>query len=429
MRYTSIPNQLFIKNRKKLASLMEGESFAILRSSDSMPRSGDLFYPFRQSSDLFYTTGINQEKTSLVMCPSHEDESLREVLFILKPSVHMEIWEGKKLTMEEASAISGVRTIMWEEEFTSFIDSLSKKYKQAYLNKNENPRYASSIKLGDERYAEHFQNKYKRTAVKRLAPLLTSLRTIKEPEEIEVLRKACSITKEAFLNVLKCTKPGMFEYEIEAEIIHTFIKRGANGHAYEPIIAGGKNACYLHYTKNNDLLKHGDLLFMDFGAEYANYASDLSRAIPINGRFSNRQKDVYQAVLHVLKEARSMLRVSTTISEYHKEVCKIMEKQLIGLGLFTEENVKAQDPKNPLFFQYYMHGTSHFIGVDTHDVGSKDQPLEPGMVFSCEPGIYIPTEGIGIRLENDILITNGDPIDLMADIPIELEEIEELMNS
>lgn len=429
MRYTQIPVSLFIKNRKKLLKLMDDNSFAIIHSSEQMPRNGDLFYPYRQSSDFFYLTGIEQEQSVLFLCPKHPDESLREILFIRKPNEHLEIWEGQKLTKDYASKISGIATIMWDDEFTPYIEKITKQIHTVFLNKNDNPRFSSPIKSKDEIFTQKFKETYTDVSVKNIAPLITMQRMVKSKAEIEIIKQACNITRNAFYRVLEKTQPGLYEYEIEAEIIHEFIRHGSSGHAYEPIIASGKNACYLHYTKNDTKIQNGDLVLMDFGAEYANYASDLSRTIPANGKFNKRQKEVYSATLRVLKQARSMLRVGTMLDQYQKEVGKIMESELIGLGLFTKADAERQDPKSPLYFKYFMHGTSHFIGIDTHDIGDKTIPLQEGTILSCEPGIYIPEENIGIRIENDILVTEDGPVDLMEDIPVEIEEIEDIMNN
>jgi Xaa-Pro aminopeptidase len=297
-----------------------------------------------------------------------------------------------------------------------------------YLNTNENIRFANKVPYNELRFAKAIMEQYPLHKYERAAPIMKSLRTIKSAQEIELIQKACNITEKAFHRVLKFLKAGVMEYEIEAEITHEFIINRANGHAYTPIIASGANACVLHYVENNQKCKDGDLVLLDFGAEYAYYASDLSRTIPVNGKFSKRQKSIYNAVLRVMKEAIPMLVEGNTIDNYHKEVCHVMEKELIGLGLFSNKDVLQQNPNNPLYLKYYMHGTSHYMGMDVHDLGSKQEPLKAGMVFSCEPGIYIQEEGIGIRLENDILITKNGPVDLMKTIPIEIDEIEELMN-
>lgn len=429
MRYSPVPSKLFIKNRAKLATKLNGNAIAMIHSNHQMPRNGDLFHPFRQSSDLFYLCGIEQEETALLLFPSHPESSMREILFIRRPNEEMEIWEGKKLTLNEAQKISGIENIRFIDELDSVYKQLAISADKLYFNRNENPRASSAIATKDEIWFNAISKQFPLHTFCRLAPLLTECRLYKEPEEIDLMKKACSITDEAFRAVLKDCKAGMKEYEIEAILSYHFTRLGANGHAYEPIIANGKNACYLHYNKNNNTLKSGDLLFMDFGAEYANYSADCSRAIPVSGRFNPRQADIYNAVLRLMKQAKQMLRPGVLLPEYHKEVCKIMDSELIGLGLYTKEEAMNQNPQKPLYFKYYMHGTSHFMGLDTHDVGDKQTILKPGMVLSCEPGIYIMGEGIGIRLENDILITNDEPIDLMGNIPVEKDEIETLMNT
>ncbi|MFC2137981.1 aminopeptidase P family protein [Bacteroidota bacterium] len=428
MKYSPIDNNLFIKNRNKLIKLIEKNSLIILNSNDEMPRNGDQDFPFRQNSDLFYLSGIDQEKTILTICPDHPNPKYQEILFVVKTNKEIEIWNGHKYTKDEATQTSGIKTVHWLEQFETILKELMSFAQNVYLNSNENIRFSSDVPYKDLRFAKEIKEKFPVHNYKRVAPLITSLRVIKEKEEIKQLQHACDITKNAFLRLLKFIKPGVKEYEIEAELIHEFTHNRANGHSFSPIIASGKNACVLHYVDNNNVCNDGDLVLLDFGAEYANYPGDCSRTVPVNGKFTERQKELYEATLRVFKKARNMLRPGTTINEYHKKVCKIWEEEHIKLGLYTKEDVKKQDPSDPMYFNYYMHGTSHFIGLDVHDVGSKDQILEPGMVFSCEPGIYIAEEGIGIRLENDILITKGDPIDLMAEIPIEIDEIEQLMS-
>jgi len=322
--------------------------------------------------------------------------------------------------------ISGVKTVRWLDDFDNTFRDLMARAEFVYLNQNENPRFTTEVPSRDLRFMQQLRHDYPLHAFERLAPLLTDLRMVKEPEEIEMISRACEITGDAFGRVLNFVKPGVLEYEVEAEISHEFLRNGASGHAYPPIIASGANNCILHYNQNDQVCKDGDLLLLDFGAEYGNYAGDCSRTIPVNGKFSPRQRQVYEAVLRVLRKASRMLVPGTTIDKYHSEICKIVESELIDLGLFSREDVEKQDPENPLFFKYYMHGTSHFMGLDVHDVGSKQHPLRKGMVLSCEPAIYIPEEGFGIRLENDIIV-DEEPVDLMAHIPIEPDDIEALM--
>ncbi|KAF0199279.1 MAG: Xaa-Pro aminopeptidase [Bacteroidetes bacterium] len=426
MRYQPIPSDLFVRNRLKLEKKLKPGALAVILANDEMPRNGDQCFPYRQSSDLFYLTGLDQEKCVLTLFPNHPVEAMREIIFTVKTSDLMVTWYGHKYTLEDARLISGVKTIKWLDDFDSVFRELMSRAGIVYLNQNENPRFSTDVPSRDLRFMQQLRNDYPLHNFERLAPLLSELRMIKENEEIEQMIKACEITGKAFNRVLDFVKPGVMEYEVEAEITHEFIRNGAGGHAYPPIIASGADTCILHYNSNDKKCLDGDLLLLDFGAEYANYAGDCSRTIPVNGKFTPRQRQVYEAVLRVLRKASRMLVPGTTIDKYHAEVCKIVEKELIGLGLFTEEDVLNQDPASPLFFKYYMHGTSHFMGLDVHDVGTKQQTLAKGMVLSCEPAIYIPEEGIGIRLENDIVV-DDEPLDLMVHIPIEPDEIEALM--
>ncbi|MBW6490397.1 MAG: aminopeptidase P N-terminal domain-containing protein [Lentimicrobium sp.] len=426
MRYHQINSGLFAKNRIYLEKKLKPNSLAIIHSNDEMPRNGDQSYPFRQNSDMFYLTGLDQEKCILTLFPNHPVEALREIIFTVKTNDHMVTWYGHKYTLEQVTEISGITTVKWLDDFEGTLRDFMSRAEYVYLNLNENPRFTTEVPSRDLRFMQQLRNDYPLHSFERLSPLLTDLRMVKDDEEIRLLTRACEITGDAFGRVLNFVKPGVMEYEVEAEITHEFIRNGASGHSYPPIIASGVNNCILHYNQNDQECKNGDLLLLDFGAEYANYAGDCSRTIPVNGKFTARQRQVYEAVLRVLRKATKMLVPGTTIDKYHAEVCKIMENELIGLGLFTAENVENQDPDNPLYFKYYMHGTSHFIGLDVHDVGSKQHPLTKGMVLSCEPAIYIPEEGFGIRLENDILV-DEEPVDLMAHIPIEPDEIEALM--
>jgi len=426
MRYANISQQLFILNRARLVKRLKPNSLAIVHSSDEMPRNGDQTFPFRQNSDLFYLTGLSQEKCILTLFPDHPLEANREMIFIVKTNDLMVTWYGYKFTLKQAREISGVPTIKWLDDFDSVLKDLISRAECVYLNQNENTRFFTDVPSRDLRFSQKLRHDYPLHAFERLAPLIYDLRTIKGPEELEMIQKACDITGMAFRRVLGFTKTGVMEYEIEAEVIHEFIRNGAAGHAYPPIIASGANACILHYNENDRPCSDGDLILLDFGAEYGNYSADLSRTIPANGKFTPRQRQVYDAVLRVMQKATRLLVPDTTIDKWHAEVCRIMEKELIGLGLFTEEDVKSQDTASPMFFNYYMHGTGHFLGLDVHDVGSKQQPLQQGMVITCEPGIYIKEEGIGIRLENDIMVAD-EPVDLMAGIPLDPDEIEMLM--
>ena len=428
VKYNTIDSKLFIDNRKRLSNLLKDNSLAIFNSNDEMPRNGDCFYPFRQNSDFFYLSGIDQEQSILLLFPDCPNPSYREVLFVRETCEHVKIWEGPKYSKKEATKVSGIKTVFWLESFDSIFNMLTNWASNIYVNQNEHDRAISDVDSRNLRFTRQLKDQLPAHNFERATPLITSLREIKSSFEIEIIKHACGITEKAFRRILDFVKPGIWEYELEAEATHEFIINRANGHAYSPIFASGSNACILHYINNNMQCKNGDLVLMDFGAEYANYASDLTRTIPINGKFTKRQKEVYKSVRKVMIEATSMLTAGNKLDEYHKEVCKVMEFELIGLGLLKKGDVDKQNPQKPLFKKYYPHGTSHFLGLDVHDVGNRYNTFEPGMIFTCEPGIYIPEEGIGVRIENDILITEDEPIDLMASTPIEVEEIEDLMN-
>jgi Xaa-Pro aminopeptidase len=427
MKYAPIDRSLFIENRKKFTDQLAQNSVAIFHSNDEMPRNGDLNFPFRQQSDLFWLSGIDQEQTILVIAPNHPLPEYREILFLKKTNEHIAVWEGHKYTKAEARDTSGIQNIYWVEDMPAILPVLMHHSSVVYVNLNENDRFVSEVVYRDERKAGELKSKYPNHRYERSGPIMSGLRAIKSDKEVKLLRQACDITNKAFRRVLQFTRPGVMEYEIEAEIIHTFLNNRATGHSYYPIIASGASACVLHYNDNNKECKDGDVILLDFGAEYANYAADLTRSIPVNGKFTKRQRDVYNAVLRVLKAATKMLVVGNTIPKYHEEVGRVMEQELIGLGLLDKAEVAKQDPKLPLYKKYFMHGTSHFLGLDVHDIGNRYLPMQAGMVFTCEPGIYIPEENLGIRIENDILITEKGPVDLMAEIPIEADEIEELM--
>jgi Xaa-Pro aminopeptidase len=427
MRYLPIDNKLFIENRERYKAHLLPKSIAFFNANDEMPRSADQNYPFHQHPDLFYLSGIDQEQTLLVIFPDAPLPKYREILFLRKTNEHIAVWEGHKYTKEEARAASGVQTIMWTEDIPSVIPMLMNHSMNVYVNLNENDRFASEVPYKELRFSNEMKAKYPAHFFHRSGSIMAQLRAIKSDFEIQVMQRAIDITEKAFRRVLRFVKPGVMEFEIEAEITHEFIRKRATGHAYTPIIASGPNANVLHYIDNNQECKDGDVILLDFGAEYGNYAADLSRSIPVNGQFTDRQRDVYNAVHRVMKQATAMLVPGNTIEKYHVEVGKIMEEELIGLGLLNRDEVKKQNPDMPLYKKYFMHGTSHFLGLDVHDIGNRYEPMKPGMVFTCEPGIYIPEEGLGIRLENDILITSKEPVDLMANIPLEVEEIEELM--
>jgi Xaa-Pro aminopeptidase len=429
MKYQPLDKSLFVDNRARFKEQLPAGSMAVFFSNDEMPRSGDQAFLFRQNPDLYYLSGLDQEKIILVIYPDCPNPAYREALFIRRINEVIAVWEGHKYTQEEAREASGIQNVYWEDEFEAVLPSLMAYCDRVYVNINENDRAATSVHYKDIRFAHKIRADYPAHELKRLGPIMEQLRSIKSPIEIEATKKACEITRDAFIRVMKFMKPGVGEYEVEAEIIHEFIRQRATGHAYSPIIAAGKNACVLHYVDNNTIIQDGDLVLMDFGAEYANYAADLSRTIPASGRFSPRQKAVYNACRRVQKEAITMLRPGITLVEYNKEVGKIMEAELIQLGLLDKADVANQNPDAPLYKKYFMHGTAHFLGIDVHDVGPRYEPMRVGNLFTCEPGIYIPEENIGIRIENNILITEDGFIDLMADIPADSEEIEEIMNS
>lgn len=429
MKYYQIDKQLFELNRQNFTKRLSKGSIAIFQSGDEFPRSGDQPFTFKQNPDLFYLSGIDQEQSILILFPDCPNPIYREVLFLRQTNERIAVWEGHKLTIQEAKKVSGIENIFWLDDFWNILHSIINYAENIYLNTNENDRYVHEVPYRDIRFIEKLKNLYPLHRYERAAPILRDLRPIKSDIEIALTQKACDITNDAFRRVLKFVKPGVAEYEIEAEIIHEFIRQRATGHAYNPIIASGKNANILHYNDNNQTCRDGDVILFDFGAEYANYNADLSRSVPVNGRFTKRQKDVYNSVLHIMKEAKKMLLPGTIWNEYHDEVGKIVESELIILGLLDKHDVAKQDSKMPLYKKYFMHGTSHHLGLDVHDFASKYKSFETGNILTCEPGIYIQSEGLGIRLENDILLTKDGNIDLMANIPIEAEEIEEIMNS
>lgn len=429
MRYNPIQNSLFIENRRRLSGLLKPDSLVILNANDIMPTNADGSMGFRQNTDLFYLTGVDQEETILLIFPDHPDEKFREVLFLRETNELIAVWEGEKLTKEQGREVSGIQTIYWTHQFENIFRNIVFEAQTVYLNTNEHTRNDSPVQTREARFVIEFKEKYPLHTLSRLAPLMHQLRAVKQSVEIDLMQQACDITKLGFERLLKFVKPGVQEYEIEAELLHEFIRNRSKGFAYTPIIASGANACVLHYIQNDRPCKDGDVLLLDVAAEYANYGSDLTRSIPVNGRFTKRQREVYDAVLRVFKAACGMLVTGNLWDEYHVEVGKIMESELIGLGLISKNDIAKQDPDWPAYKKYFPHGTSHFLGLDIHDIGNKYRRFEPGNVFTCEPGIYIKEEGLGIRLENNILITTNGNIDLMGHIPIEAEEIEDLMNA
>jgi len=427
MRYASISSDFFSLNRKNFSHKLKVNSVAIFNSNDESSRNGDQNYPFRQNSDFFYLTGIEQEQSILILAPNHPEPKLREVLFLLEANEQLETWFGHKLTIAEAQKTSGIDTVMLMPRLDLALNEMILASDNIYFNFNEYVKYSTEVLSRDRRFAEKIKEKYPAHKFERSAPILAELRIIKSETEIALIQKAINITEIAFRRVLKKTKPQLKEYEVQAEIDYEFTRNGANGHAYAPIIATGINACTLHYIENNKVCKKGDMLLMDFGAEYANYAADLTRTIPVNGKFTARQRAVYDAVLRVQKEAIKMFVVGNTVDKLNKAVNGLMQSELLNLGLITDDEFKDPIKANSVLLKYFMHGTSHYLGLDVHDLGSKYEEMKAGMVFTCEPALYIREEGIGIRLENDILVTKDVPVDLMKNIPIDPDEIEALM--
>ena len=426
MKYSQINPNLFINNRNLLSAKLEENSIAIFNANDIMPTNSDGTMPFKQNSDLFWLSGVDQEESVLAIVKNNNQ--VEEMLFLKETNEHIAIWEGAKLDKELAQKNSGVERIYWLNQMDEVLNINIEKANKVYLNKNIHSRSTSEVETRDDRFRKTLTKRHPKKEIVEVAPIMHELRFIKSEIEIELMKHACDITEKGLRRILPIIKPGIMEYQIEAELMHEFLSNRSTGFAYQPIIGSGVDSCVLHYIDNNKMCKDGDVLLMDFGAEYANYASDLTRTVPVNGRFSERQKNVYNAVHRVMKEATNMLRPGTDHKKMQQEVIKIMEEELIGLGLFDKEDVKRQDPSKPMYKKYFMHGTSHSLGLDVHDVGDTNTPMQPGMVFTCEPGIYIREEGIGIRLENDVLVTSGDPDDLMKNIPIDYQEIESLMN-
>ena len=402
---------------------------AVFTANEPMPRNGDEFYPFRQQSDFFYLTGINEENAYLLIAPDYPIEELREILFIEPYDEVKATWQGEMLDNAKAAELSGVKTIKGSNAFWQFLNdiALSGYGDTIFLNSYEYPKYECAVETIQKRFVQQVKAKYPMHNFGRTAPILNALRMVKSEDEIAITRQACDITAKAFRRCLETVKPGMYEYEVQAEIEYIFKKNNASGHAYAPIIAAGKNACCLHYCKNQSQLNDGDLILFDIGCELKNYSSDLSRTIPINGKFTERQRDCYNAVRRVMKEITKLYRPGGTINEINETTYKLMEQEMIKLGLFTAEDVKNQNPDKPLYKKYLMHGMSHHIGLDVHDSIDKFKPFAPGMILTCEPGLYIREEGIGIRIENDLLITEGEPINLFEGLPTEIEEIEVAM--
>tara|TARA_Y100000385_G_scaffold24812_1_gene23795 strand:+ start:207 stop:1445 length:1239 start_codon:yes stop_codon:yes gene_type:complete len=409
---------------------MKANSLAVFNSNDIYPISADSTMPFQQHRDIYYLSGVDQEESILVMFPDCPNKKHREILFLKETNDHIAVWEGEKLTKKRAFEVSGIKTVYWLQDLKKVLAELMAQSDTVHINTNEHYRASIETETREDRFTKWLLNKYPAHKVEKSNPILQRLRSIKDPIELDLLQKACNITEKGMRRVLKFIKPGVAEYEIEAEFIHEFLRNRSKGFAYTPIIASGNNANVLHYIENNQICNDGDLILLDVGAEYANYSSDMTRTIPVNGRYSKRQKEVYNAVNNVKINATNMLIPGTIWADYHKEVGKLMTSELLGLGLLDKADVQNEDPNWPAYKKYFMHGTSHHMGLDTHDYGLLWEPMKTNMVFTVEPGIYIPEEGFGIRLEDDVVIQEkGAPLNLMKNIPIAIEEIEDIMNS
>jgi Xaa-Pro aminopeptidase len=428
MKYDKINAQLFIKNRKNFASAMKKNSLAVFNSNDIYPISADSTIPFEQHTDILYLSGVNQEESVLVLFPDCPKENLREVLFVRETNDHIAVWEGEKLTKEAAFETSGIQTVFWLQDLEKVLFEMSSYCDTFYINTNEHYRANVETETREDRFTKWLLAKYPAHSVAKSNPILQRLRAVKDPIELDLMQQACNITEKGFRRILNFIKPSVWEYEIEAELLHEFIRNRSKGFAYTPIIASGNNANVLHYIENNQQCKAGDLILLDVAAEYATYKSDLTRTVPVSGKFSVRQKAVYNAVNEVKKEATKMLLPGTLWKEYHVEVGKLMTSELLKLGLLDKADIQNEDKNWPAYKKYFMHGTSHHIGLDTHDYGLLHEPMQANNVFTVEPGIYIPKEGFGIRLEDDVVIQEkGAPFNLMANIPIEAAEIEDIM--
>jgi Xaa-Pro aminopeptidase len=429
MKYLPINAALFSTNRESFVMQMVEGALAVFNSNDIFPISADSTMPFQQHRDIFYLSGVDQEESILVLFPSASNPAHREILFLKETSELIAIWEGEKLTKSTALETSGIKTVYWLQQFPVIFKQVMAECSAIYVNTNEHLRASTVVETREDRFIKTVKNDYPAHHVLKSAPIMHRIRSIKHPIEIDLMQTACNITEAGFRRLLGFVKPGVWEYEIEAELSHEFLRNRSKGFAYTPIIASGKNACVLHYIENNQQCKDGDVILLDVAAEYANYSSDLTRCIPVSGRFTKRQKEVYNAVLHVKKEAEKLLLPGVIMADYHKTVGLLMEEQLVKLQLISLDDIKNQKADWPAYKKYFMHGTSHFIGLDTHDVGLWHEPIKAGMVFTCEPGIYIPEEGLGIRLEDDLLVQKtGAPFNLMGNIPLEAEAIEDLMN-
>ena len=429
MKYHQIASDLFIKNRKKFTAAMQPNSVAVFNSNDIYPVSADSTLPFAQHRDIFYLSGVDQEESILLLFPDAPYAHQKEILFLKETNEHIAVWEGEKLTKERAFEVSGIKNVIWLQDFDKTLKELMSYAETIYINTNEHYRANIETETREGRFVKKWKADYPAHRVAKSNPILQRIRSVKEQEEMDLIQQACDITEKGFKRILSFVKPNVMEYEIEAEFAHEFLRNRSKGFAYTPIIASGNNANVLHYIENNQECKAGDLILLDVGAEYANYSSDMSRTIPVSGKYTARQKQVYNAVLKVKNEATKLLTPGTLWKEYHVEVGKLMTSELLGLGLLDKADVQNENPDWPAYKKYFMHGTSHHMGLDTHDYGLLREPMQANMVFTVEPGIYIPQEGFGIRLEDDVVIqANGEPFNLMRNIPIESDEIESLMN-
>ena len=429
MKYHPIDSRLFIKNRNKFMAQMKPKSVAVFNSNDIYPISADSTLPFEQHRDIFYLSGIDQEESILLLFPDAPYESQKQMLFLKETNEHIAVWEGEKLTKKAAFEISGIKTVHWLHDFEKVLSEMMGYSETMYINTNEHCRAIVETETREARFIKKWKSDYPAHQVAKSNPILQRLRSVKESEELDLIQKACDITEKGFRRILPFVQPNIMEYEIEAELIHEFIRHRSKGFAYTPIIASGNNNTVLHYIQNNQQCKAGELILLDVAAEYANYSSDLTRTIPVSGRYSDRQKAVYKSVLRVKNEATKMLTPGTLIKDYHKEVGKIMTSELLGLGLIDTADIQNENPEKPAYKKYFMHGTSHFLGLNTHDYGIVTEAIQANMVFTVEPGIYIPAEGFGIRLEDNVVVQEtGEPFNLMRNIPIEIDEIESLMH-
>ena len=427
MKYLPLKPELFIKNRERFINRMEKNSIAIFISNDEVPVNGDAIYPFKQNSDLFWLSGINQEESMVILFPDNPDPKYREVLVLIRPNELKEKWDGKRLRINEAQAINGIKTIVWLDSIEGLLQPWIHLAETIYLDTNENDRKAILIRTREYRYVDEIKAKYPLHNFQRTAKIMKDLRGIKTALEIEVLQKAIDITENTFRRLLKFIKPGVMEYEIEAEIFHSFLSQRATGPAYGSIIASGDRARTLHYVSNNEECKEGELVLMDFGAEYGGYCADLTRTIPVNGKFGRRQKTIYNACLHLHDYAKSLLKPGITIIDYTDKVGEEATQQFLKVGLLKKTDVKNEDQENRAYRKYLYHGISHHLGIDVHDLGTKTEPIKAGMVFTVEPGIYIEEEKMGVRIENNVWITRNGNTDLMKKIPITVDDIESLM--